>query len=626
MIRVLATAGHVDHGKSTLVEALTGTHPDRLKEEREREMSIDLGFAYLTLPGGMEVGIVDVPGHRDFIANMLAGVGGVDAVLLVVAADEGVMPQTREHVDILDLLGVSTGLVALTKIDLVDDEEWLDLVEDEVRALLQPTSLAQAPIVRVSARTGQGLEALRRALVEQLARAPKRPDLGRPRLPIDRAFTLVGFGTVVTGTLMDGSFSLGEEVEILPQGLRARIRGIQTHRQPREQARPGARTALNLSGVAKEDLVRGDVVVRPGTYRPTRRVDVHLRVLPQAPVPLRHNQWLKLYVWTSEVMARLRLLGAEELAPGTSGWAQLELREPIVVTYGDRFILRRPSPEATVAGGMVLDAHPRVRYRRWDKKALARMAALYHGDVEAVVKMLLEERGFARKEDLDFLTLPREAVEDALKRGEDAGWARRIETGTEVYWLHPEAPNTWRQKALEWVQGYHLRYPMRRGMPLAELQARMGLPRPLFERWIQEEVQGGHLVLHGERVALPGHQPYFPASVQPRVEALLARFREEARPPTVRECIEAVGEEAYQALVELGRLVPLNEKYVLDRETYEAWLAKTREFFQEHGQLTVAQVRDLLSSSRRLVVAFLEHLDARGFTRREGDVRRWIKP
>ena len=626
VIRVLATAGHVDHGKSTLVEALTGTHPDRLKEEREREMSIDLGFAYLTLPGGMEVGIVDVPGHRDFIANMLAGVGGVDAVLLVVAADEGVMPQTREHVDILDLLGVSTGLVALTKIDLVDDAEWLDLVEEEIRALLQPTSLAQVPIVRVSARTGQGLDALRRALAVQLARAPERPDLGRPRLPIDRAFTLVGFGTVVTGTLMDGSFSLGDEVEILPRGLRARIRGIQTHRQPREQARPGTRTALNLSGVGKDELERGNVVVRPGTYRPTRRVDVQLRVLSHSPVALRHNQWLKFHVWTSEVMARLRLLGAEDLAPGTTGWAQLELREPIVVTYGDRFILRRPSPEATVAGGVVLDAHPRARHRRWDEKVLARMAALSRGDAAALLQGYLEEQGYVHPQRLHTLALPPQAVHAALVQGETRGWARRIETGSGVYWVYSPAWTRWRAKARDLVQDHHRRYPMRWGMPLAELQARMELPRPLFERWLQEEVREGHLVLHGERVALPGHRPHFPPGVQPQVEALLARFREGDRPPTLRECIEAVGEEAYQALVELGYLVPLNDKYVLDRDTYASWLTRVRSFFQEHGPLTVAQVRDLLGSSRRLVVAFLEHLDALGYTRREGGVRHWTKP
>lgn len=625
-MRVLATAGHVDHGKSTLVEALTGTHPDRLKEEREREMSIDLGFAYLTLPDGIEVGIVDVPGHRDFVANMLAGVGGVDAVLLVVAADEGVMPQTREHVDILDLLGVTTALVALTKIDLVDDEEWLDLVEEEVRTLLQPTSLAQAPIVRVSARTGQGLDVLRWTLANQLAHAPARPDLGRPRLPIDRAFTLVGFGTVVTGTLMDGSFSLGDEVEILPRGLRARIRGIQTHRQPREQARPGARTALNLSGVRKDELERGDVVVRPGTYRPTRRIDVQLRVLSHSPMALRHNQWLKFHVWTSEVMARLRLLGAEELAPGTTGWAQLELREPIVVTYGDRFILRRPSPEVTVAGGRVLDASPQTRHRRWDEKVLARMAALSQGDAVAVVQTFLEEQGYVRLQDLEVLALPQHAILGALEQGEAEGWARRIETGSEIYWIHPEAWKMWHQKARDQVESYHLRYPMRRGMPLAELQARMGFPRPVFERWLQEEVHGGHLVLHGERVALPNHRPHFPPAVRSQVETLLERFREGVRPPTIRECIETVGEEAYQALVEQGLLVPLNDKYVLDRDTYTSWVMRTRAFFQQHEQLTVAQVRDMLGSSRRLVVAFLEHLDALGYTRREGDVRRWIKP
>src|SRR4030042_1094498 len=280
-MHVIGTAGHVDHGKSTLVQALTGTHPDRLKEEREREMTIDLGFAWLTLPSGEEVGIVDVPGHRDFIENMLAGIGGIDAALFVIAADEGMMPQSTEHLAILNLLQVDGGVVALTKIDLITDPDWLDLVEDDIRSALKNTVLETAPIVRVSSRTRQGIPELLERLSECLADRPARADLGRPRLPLDRVFTMTGFGTVVTGTLSEGNLQTGDEVEILPPGLHTRIRGLQTHQRKEEIAIPGSRTAVNISGVTVDQIKRGDVITHPGTYQPTRRIDVRFRLLPE---------------------------------------------------------------------------------------------------------------------------------------------------------------------------------------------------------------------------------------------------------------------------------------------------------------------------------------------------------
>ncbi|MRR52612.1 MAG: selenocysteine-specific translation elongation factor, partial [Rhodocyclaceae bacterium] len=288
-MHVIGTAGHVDHGKSTLVAALTGTHPDRLKEEQEREMTIDLGFAWLTLPDGEPVGIVDVPGHRDFIENMLAGVGGIDAALFVIAADEGVMPQTREHLAILDLLQVQNGVVALTKVDLAPDADWLDLVEEDVRQALRGTVLEQAPIVRVSARAHSGLDELRQALADCLAHTQPRPDLGRPRLPIDRVFSIAGFGTVVTGTLQDGRFKVGDEIEVLPAGKRGRIRGLQTHKQKEDVAVPGSRTAVNISGVDLDEVQRGDVMAHTGKYRPTQRIDVYFRLLKDAAGPLAHS-------------------------------------------------------------------------------------------------------------------------------------------------------------------------------------------------------------------------------------------------------------------------------------------------------------------------------------------------
>src|SRR5688572_11874550 len=289
-MRVIGTAGHVDHGKSTLVKALTGIDPDRLKEEQQRAMTIDLGFAWLTLPSGEPVGVVDVPGHQDVIKNMLAGVGGIDAALLIIAADEGVMPQTREHLAILDLLEVPRGIIVITKIDMIEDEDWLELIQADIAETVSSTVLSQAPMVLVSALRGQGLKTLLETLDHLLAEAPPRANRGRPRLPVDRVFSMSGFGTVVTGTLLDGQFEVGQEVEILPQRLKSRIRGLQSHKKAVQMAQPGSRTAVNLVGVSTDELARGNVVTTPGWLEPSQLVDVHLRLLPDAPRPLRHNQ------------------------------------------------------------------------------------------------------------------------------------------------------------------------------------------------------------------------------------------------------------------------------------------------------------------------------------------------
>ena len=336
---VLGTAGHVDHGKSKLVEALTGIDPDRLREEKERGLTIDLGFAWLKLPSGHEIGIVDVPGHERFIKNMLAGVGGIDIALLVVAADEGVMPQTREHLAILDLLEVEKGLVAITKKDLVD-EEMLELVTMEVEETIKPTALAGSPVLAVSAVTGEGLPELVAAINSTLDTAQPRKDLGRPRLPIDRIFTIAGAGTVVTGTLIDGSLSVGDEVEIMPGGLRARLRSLQMHKTRLSEASPGSRIAANLVGVATSELQRGDVVAKPGTLSPSSIITGRLTLLSFMHRPLRHNATVSFHTLTAEATAKVRLLDVDELEPGGSALAQFLLDRPVATLRGDHFIIR----------------------------------------------------------------------------------------------------------------------------------------------------------------------------------------------------------------------------------------------------------------------------------------------
>ena len=373
---VVGTAGHIDHGKSTLVTALTGIDPDRLAEEKRRGMTIDLGFAHMTLPSGREIGIVDVPGHARFMRNMLAGAQGLDAVLLVVAADEGVMPQTREHVEILDLLDVRRGLVVLTKVDLVE-REWLELVQAEAMAALKGTSLESVGVISVSAPTGQGLAELADSLDGLLEATPPRPDVGRPRVPIDRVFTISGFGTVVTGTLVDGSIHVGDEMQIVPGGRLVRVRGLQRHNQKVESVGPGNRVAANLSGVEKNELSRGDVLANPGTIQPARRIDATLRVVTSAPHAVRHGSELLLHTGTAEVGCRVIVLDADEIGPGAEGWVQLYLDRPIAAAVHDRFVLRVPSPAITIAGGSFIDVAPR-KHPRHDsavRESLVRRAA-----------------------------------------------------------------------------------------------------------------------------------------------------------------------------------------------------------------------------------------------------------
>src|SRR5919201_1774033 len=370
-MRVIGTAGHVDHGKSSLIQALTGIDPDRLQEEKARGMTIDLGFAWLRLPNGVEVSIVDVPGHERFIHNMLAGVGGIDIALLVIAADEGVMPQTREHAAILDLLGISNGVVALTKCDLVE-QDWLDLVQADVEEFLQQTTLAGAPIVPCSATTGDGLDHLREVLQELLARERSRPNTGRPRLPIDRVFTVAGFGTVVTGTLVDGELRIGQEVEVQPGRLRARVRGLQSHKKKVEVAPAGTRTAVNLGGVAVEDLQRGQVLAAPGALQPTRALDARLRTIRDAH-PVRHNAEVTFHTGAAETPARLILLEHDQLQPGQEAWAQLRLQDAVALAKGDLFIIRLPSPSMTIGGGSVVEPHAR-RHRPPQPTVLDRLA------------------------------------------------------------------------------------------------------------------------------------------------------------------------------------------------------------------------------------------------------------
>lgn len=613
----VGTAGHVDHGKSTLIQALTGIDPDRLQEEKERGMTIDLGFAWLCLPSGNEISIVDVPGHERFIKNMLAGVGGIDLALLVVAADEGVMPQTEEHLAILDLLHVKRGLVALTKKDLVD-EEWLELVTADVEECLKGTVLEKAPIIPVSSTSGEGLPELKSALERLLADTPPKKDVGRPRLPIDRVFTLSGFGTIVTGTLIDGKLQTGQEVEILPADIKSRIRGLQTHKHKVDVATPGSRVAINLASVATSDLRRGDVVTTPKWLVPTQRIDVSLRVLGGASKPLRHGAHVSLHVGSAETMATVALLDAEELEPGQSGWAQMRLAEPVAVVKGDLFVVR--TPNATVGGGEVIDAHPR-RHKRFQKAVVESLEVFQIGSPEDIILQALDARPPCEVETLVQASgMPREQVKQALSQLVDSSIIVRLNDHytTAQGWLKLE------QQVAAILRTYHRQHPLRIGMPREEVKSRLAMPPKLFAEIVQRLAERGNVVEQGSSLRLPEHAVRFSGEQQERIAAMFKAFRESPfAPPSVAELEQSFGieDEVINALLEQKKLVKIAEGLVFLPDAYDQMVQKVVDHLKANGKVTVAEVRDMLGSSRKYVLALMEHLDEQKITRRVGDER-----
>jgi selenocysteine-specific elongation factor len=636
-MRVIATAGHVDHGKSALVRALSGIEPDRLAEEQARGLTIDLGFAWMDLPIAdaeqpESVGMVDVPGHIDFIKNMLAGVGSVDAVMLVIAADEGVMPQTREHLAILDLLAVPAGVVVLTKVDLIDDPEWLDLVELDIHDLLADTRLAQAPMVRVSAKTGQGLDRLRETLSQTLVALPPRRNRNRPRLPMDRIFSLSGFGTVVTGTLSDGEFRVGDPVVVLPDGPQGRVRGLQSHKQSVEIAQPGSRVAMNLSSISPDQIRRGQVVCKPDTLRATRLIDVAFRLLPDAAKPLTHNTLVDLFSGASEVQAHVRLLGTEELLPGQEGWLQLRLKEPMLVAAGDRYILRQPSPSQTLGGGVALNPHPRQRYRRFDQAALERLAVLAKGAPDEILLQTLERSPLLSQADLIAQSgLGVEPAAEALAELTASAAVIPVEGGLLV--TNTARQQLWAQMA-RLLTDFHREHPLRRAMPRGEVRSRLSLPgqqggaRDLpvraFNHLVAQAMVDGLVQADENGLWLPGHAIRYTPKQQQGVDQLLARFAQAPfAPPNQPESLALLsGEEALlDSLIEQGILVRLPGNVLLRAEDFETMYLAVMDHLAQHGSITLAEVRDRFDTSRKYAQALLEELDARRLTRREGEGR-----
>ncbi len=611
---VLGTAGHIDHGKSALVRALTGIDPDRLREEKERGMTIDLGFAWLKLPSGQELGIVDVPGHERLIKNMVAGVGGIDLALLIVDATEGVMPQTREHLAILDLLDIKVGVMVLTKKDLVDDE-WLDLVKAEVEKLLKPTGLSQAPIVSVSAVTGEGLSDLVSAIERLIVLVPPKRDVGRPRLPIDRVFTIAGSGTVVTGTLVDGSLTVGQEVEIVPAGLRARIRGLQSYKTRLDSSPPGNRVGANLVGIAKSELARGDVLTSPGWLSPTTRLVTELRLIPYLRRPLKSSATVSFHIGTTQALARVRLLEKPELSPGETSLACLALSKPVALVEGDRFIIR--SPEETLGGGRVIESHAR-RHRRFTPKVIQGIKDRAQGGAEEAILAILESRqplvssALLAQGELSASELG-SVVDSLIEQGKviaiGQGENRLLLTAAGCEHLTDGVTGT--------LKKYHQSFPSRAGMPQAELASRlkMGAHRQAV---LQRLLDEGVIVREGALVRLSSHQVQLTPVQQASIEAFLKSLSRHPYAPPASLIPEP---DLLNLLIARNQVVKVASDVVFSASAYNEMVAKVTSHLKASGRVTVAEVRDMFHTSRKYAVALLEYLDGAKVTRRVGDER-----
>lgn len=616
-MRVLGTAGHVDHGKSTLVRALTGIDPDRLIEEKRREMTIDLGFAWFSSPSGEMVGLVDVPGHRDFIENMLAGIGGIDAVLFVIAADEGIMPQTREHLAIVDLLHIQTGIIVMTKCDMVDDPDWLDLVEAEIGETMQNTVLADAPIIRVSAHTGGGIDTLKSAIGDLLTSLPPRPQDKFPRLPIDRVFTLSGFGTVVTGTLSGGSLKIGDEIELQPSGLRGKIRGLHSYNQAVDVAQVGSRTAVNLSGIEKNAIRRGETLTIPNRLSPTQRVDAYFRYLPNLDRPLKHNAQIKFFCGTDEALGIVRLLNDEQLASGADGWIQLELETPVAIAQGDRFILRYPSPAQTIGGGMIVNPHPTRRWKRFQPNLIHQLEAQLHGTPQERLAQLAEKPDPIKKSVLHHASgLNPADFEAVLQTALDE---YRIVQISHDQFLAMKTVNALTNKMLIIITNFQEANPLKMGILREELRSRLGVKQSLFGYLL---TQAPNVVVTDTLIYTDNHTITFTDAQEKLIQKLSDEMDENLfTPPTISEASDMIGAPLVQAMADLGEIIAVSKDIIFTKHAFIALLSGTLEFIEKNGQVDVAMLREKFNTTRKYIIPFLEYTDTLGYTKRVGDVR-----
>ena len=630
---IIGTAGHVDHGKTALIKALTGVDTDRLKEEKERGISIELGFTYLDLPGRPKVGIVDVPGHERFIKNMLAGAGGFDLVLLVIAADEGVMPQTREHLDIIQLLQVKKGIIVLTKTDLVE-ADWLELVQEEVREFLQGTVFETAPLVAVSSATGAGIDQLLELLAQVLEETPPKTTAGAPRMPVDRVFSVTGFGTVVTGTMVAGELRVGDAVVLQPQGLATRVRSLQSHGEKVDAVGAGQRVAANLAGLEVEQIRRGSVVAGPGSLIPTKRLDVRLLLLPDAPRPLKNRAPVRFFLGSGEILGRIRLLDREELPPGAVALAQLDLEEKTVAQKGDRFVLRSYSPMRTIGGGTVIDPVPGRRHKRFHQQTILALETREQGSPGEILEQYLLNRKMpglpelaeiALKTALSVLELQKTVLDLA-----EQGRLKLIAGDGKTFLLLTPAYQRLTAELQGDLAAYHQEFPLREGYPKEELRSRKfpEINHKTFQILLNTLEQDQ--ILHCTAQAVAAYD--FSAGAGAALERLIRLVRQEMseagyQPPLWQELAaladvpEQVAAELLQFLLRKGKLVKISDNIFYLDETLNQIKGLVVDYLRANGEITVRDLRDLLQASRKYALPILEYFDKERLTQRAGDKR-----
>ena len=625
---IIGTAGHIDHGKTTLIKALTGRNTDRWEEEQRRGITIDLGFTWFDLKNGDRVGIIDVPGHEKFINNMVAGVVGMDLVMLVVAADEGIMPQTREHMDILGLLGIKKSILVLNKCDLVD-EEWLELVEEEIQEELKGTFLEDAPVVRVSAATGQGLEELTDTIIRVMADEVEEKDTQTiPRLPIDRVFTLSGFGTIITGTLISGTISKEDVLEMYPIGKECKIRSIQVHGQDKDKCYAGQRVAINLSNIKKKEIHRGCVIAPKNSMKNTDLLDVKLSVLPDSMRIVTNHERLHLYTGTSEILCRAVLLDKEEIGPGESGLVQLRLEEEIALKRGDRFVVRFYSPMETIGGGVVLEPNP-VRKKRFDEKAIEELKKKESGSLADVMELHIKQHAdtmITMAELAKIMAHSVDELQEYLEELKEEGIVHVFAMKKDVYLWHRDSEYALRQKIQEALEAYHKRYPYRYGMKKAEIHnTYLKKVKPIvFDAYIEQLVAQNQIGRKDEYLHLAEFEvskdAMFLKTEKTLVDAFekagfdFVRFSEIDLGTIPRETAEDV----LLLLVDEERVVRINEEMFTMKYLMDEAEEKIRKHLENEDVITIAQVRDMFSTSRKSAKPILEYMDSIKVTKKTG--------
>jgi len=616
----IGTAGHIDHGKSSLVKALTSIDPDRLPEEKKRGMTIDLGFAWLQASSGEMVGIVDVPGHEHFVRNVIPGLGGIDAALLVIAADDGWMPQTEEHVQILDLLGVKDGIVALTKVDLIDDPDWLELVEKEIAEKLAATGLSKSPIIRVSSKNGNGIQQLKEAIDRLVQELVPKKDIGRPRLPVDRVFTMKGSGVVVTGTLINGSLSAGNDVFISPGGQTAHIRSIESYKQQVNRAQPGSRVALNLTGVKKSGLERGDIVMSIKA-RTSRIINVELRLIPQLANPLKTNSELVFYLETRELLGRIILFGRKDVPAAATTLAQIRFSQDVAAYIGEHFIMRRQSPAVTIGGGTILDPQA-AKFRIKDTdKAIAFLEQRKSLELEGLVLTEVEKSKYIeRKGFLENCCYSAKEVTDHLKLLR----SQNSLVITDAYIIDSNHWQRQQDRLLDSLRKDHEVNPLKKGLSQSMLQSQLDLPKEAFNQMIASLIKDGKIARQEDSVYLSSHKPALSSDQDEMVSAIMQLFKKDAsNPPKTWEVTEEIpgSEKIVRFMLQQNMLIELPDNILLEKKRYERIEGEIISFLEKKGEISIQDINSLFGFSRKYTIPLMQYLDIKGVTRREGNVR-----